>query len=164
MFKDYYKILGIDIQASQDEIKAAYRELSKKWHPDRNPDLDVTAMMQDINEAYALLKDEVKRRRYDEEYLRFINHHKSDRQDSTASPRSHGQAPHHVYEYDVQDEAVNEDMRQAREYAKSLVAEFMKSFKKASADAAMGAWTGAKSYIVGGIIATILFALIRTCH
>lgn len=163
MFKDYYKILGIDRQTSQAEIKAAYRELSKKWHPDRNPSLDVTAMMQDINEAYALLKDEVKRRRYNEEYIRFIKHHKNDNQDSTVSSKPHSPTPHHVYEYDVQDETVNKDMKQAREYARNLVAEFMKSFKKVSADATKGAWNGAKYYIVGGIIATILFSLIRTC-
>lgn len=162
MFKDYYKILGIDRLASQTEIKAAYRELSKKWHPDRNLGLDVTRMMQDINEAYALLKDEAKRRRYDEEYLRFIKYHKNDNQTSTVSTRHN--YSNYVYEYDVQDKTVNEDMMQAREYARALVEEFLKSFKKASADAAKGAWDGAKGYIVGGIIATILFALIRTCH
>lgn len=159
MFKDYYKILGIDSQASQTEIKAAYREQSKKWHPDQNSDLDATRMMQDINEAYALLKDEVKRRRYDEEYLRFTQHRKSENNASKTSRN-----PYHVYEYDVQDETVKENMKQAQEYARNLVAEFMKSFKKASANAAKGAWDGAKGYIVGGIIASILFALIRTCH
>lgn len=163
MFKDYYKILGIDYWASQIEIKTAYRELSKKWHPDRNPGLDVTSMMQDINEAYALLKDETKRRRYDSEYLRFAKHHKSKRHTSNASANPHPNS-YHVYEYDVQDETVNEDMKQAREYARNLVAEFMKSFKKASVYAAKGAWDGAKCYIAGGIISTILFALIRTCH
>lgn len=163
MFKDYYKILGIDYWASQIEIKVAYRELSKKWHPDRNPGLDVTRMMQDINEAYALLKDETKRRKYDNEYIRFATHHKSESHASKASENPHPN-PYHVYEYDVQDEAVNEDMKQAREYARNLVAEFMKSFTNASIDAAKGAWNGAQGYIVGSIIASILFALIRTCH
>lgn len=163
MFKDYYKILGIDYWASQIEIKTAYRELSKKWHPDRNPGLDVTRMMQDINEAYALLKDETKRRRYNQEYLRFAKHHESESYTSKASGNPHSNSCH-VYEYDVQDEVVNEDMKQAREYARNLVAKFMKSFAKISVDAGKGAWDGAKGYIVGGIMASILFALIRTCH
>lgn len=55
MFKDYYKILGIQRQASVQEIKSAYRIMSMKWHPDKNPNVDVTSVMQDINEAYAIL-------------------------------------------------------------------------------------------------------------
>lgn len=62
MFKDYYKILGISRQASAQEIKSAYRTMSKKWHPDINPGMDVTSIMQDINEAYAILKDENKKK------------------------------------------------------------------------------------------------------
>ena len=61
MFKDYYKILGIHRQASAQEIKSAYRAMSIKWHPDKNPNVNVTSIMQDINEAYAILKDEEKR-------------------------------------------------------------------------------------------------------
>lgn len=72
MFKDYYEILDIDWHASQMEIKSAYRKQSMKWHPDRNPGLDVTAMMQDINEAYAILKDELKRERYNKPKFRSI--------------------------------------------------------------------------------------------
>ena len=69
MFKDYYKILGVSEKASLNEIKTAYRQLSKKYHPDMNPGIDTTAWMQDINEAYAILKDETKRKRYDVERL-----------------------------------------------------------------------------------------------
>ena len=68
MFKDYYKILGISRQASFQDIKSAYRAMSIKWHPDKNPNSDVTSIMQDINEAYAILKDEEKRERYNKEY------------------------------------------------------------------------------------------------
>ena len=60
MFKDYYQILEITQQASLSEIKQAYRAASKKWHPDVNPGKDTTQIMQDINEAYAILKDETK--------------------------------------------------------------------------------------------------------
>lgn len=164
MFKDYYEILEIDWCASQTEIKSAYRKQSMKWHPDRNLGLDATAMMQDINEAYAILKDESKRERYNQEYIRFMNHGKSYHEESKSSVHSYHKNAYHTYDYDVKDENLKEDMRQAQEYARNLVSEFMESFKKASGDAAKGAWDGAKGYIIGSIIATFIFALIRMCH
>lgn len=60
---DYYKILGVNKSASQDEIKAAYRKLAKEHHPDKNNGDDV--MFKQINEAYDTLKDIEKRSQYD---------------------------------------------------------------------------------------------------
>jgi curved DNA-binding protein CbpA len=71
VFKDYYKILKISSDADSNAIKAAYRKQALEWHPDRHPDMDVKSIMQDINEAYAILKDPQKRARYDEEYKFF---------------------------------------------------------------------------------------------
>ena len=68
MFKDYYKILEISPDADSATVKAAYRKQALRWHPDRHPNMDVKSIMQDINEAYAILKDPRKRARYDEEY------------------------------------------------------------------------------------------------
>lgn len=70
MLKDYYSILGISFNASDEEIKRAYRALSKRWHPDVNPGLDTTAIMQDINEAYFILRDSAMRVKYDAEYVK----------------------------------------------------------------------------------------------
>ena len=67
VFKDYYKILGISFSASKQEIRQSYRDMSLKWHPDRNPDKDVTEIMQDINEAYSILYDDTSRSKYDKE-------------------------------------------------------------------------------------------------
>ncbi len=66
MAKDYYKILGVDKKASQDEIKKAYRKLALKYHPDRNKD-DKSAeeKFKELGEAYAVLSDEEKRKQYD---------------------------------------------------------------------------------------------------
>ena len=64
--KDYYYILGIARDASQDEIKKAYRKLSTKFHPDKNDgDKFFEERFKDINEAYETLVDDIKRKNYD---------------------------------------------------------------------------------------------------
>ncbi len=66
MKKDYYKILGVKKDASQDEIKKAYRKLAIKYHPDKNPgDKKAEEMFKDAAEAYEVLGDEKKRADYD---------------------------------------------------------------------------------------------------
>lgn len=64
--KDYYQILGISRDASQDDIKKAYRKLARKYHPDLNPgDKTAEEKFKEINEAYAVLGDPQKRAEYD---------------------------------------------------------------------------------------------------
>ena len=66
-FRDYYKILGVDKKASQDEIKKAYRKLAKKYHPDAHPgDKKLEEKFKEANEAYQVLGDEEKRKKYDQ--------------------------------------------------------------------------------------------------
>ncbi|MCL5429115.1 MAG: DnaJ domain-containing protein [Chloroflexi bacterium] len=65
-YKDYYQILGVGRQASQDEIKKAYRKLALKYHPDRNPNnKDAENTFKEANEAYQVLSDPEKRAHYD---------------------------------------------------------------------------------------------------
>src|SRR5918911_3822245 len=63
--RDYYDVLGIQKSASKDEIKNAYRKLALQYHPDRNKDPGSEEKFKEISEAYAVLSDDEKRKRYD---------------------------------------------------------------------------------------------------
>ncbi|TMC80308.1 MAG: J domain-containing protein, partial [Chloroflexi bacterium] len=66
-YKDYYKILGVSKDASEKEIKQAYRKLARKYHPDVNPDnKEAEEKFKEINEANEVLSDPEKRQKYDE--------------------------------------------------------------------------------------------------
>ncbi|HET7371357.1 MAG TPA: DnaJ C-terminal domain-containing protein [Gammaproteobacteria bacterium] len=65
-YKDYYKRLGISREASQDEIKRAYRKLARKYHPDVSKEENAEAQFKEVQEAYEVLKDPEKRQAYDQ--------------------------------------------------------------------------------------------------
>jgi curved DNA-binding protein len=65
-FKDYYGIMGVKRDATQDEIKRAYRKLARKYHPDVSKEVDAEARFKEVGEAYEVLKDPEKRAAYDQ--------------------------------------------------------------------------------------------------
>ena len=67
MIEDPYKVLGLDRDASDEDVKRAYRRLAKKYHPDVNPgDKEAEQKFKEVNEAYAVLSDSEKRAQYDQ--------------------------------------------------------------------------------------------------
>lgn len=167
MFKDYYRILGVLPNCSDAEIKKAYREMSLRYHPDKNHCSNAEAIMVDINEAYCILKDGDKRARYNMEYQAFILFRQKEAANKYRKNRDAGDFSTSMSsepdDYEIHDEQVYDDIKDANAYAKQIVQEFLDSLKKDTKLAADGAWGEMKFQIIGAIIASIIFLLIRTC-
>ena len=110
-FKDYYKILGVDKNATQNDIKDGYRKLAKKYHPDVNEgDKESEAKFKEISEAYEVLKVIDKRKKYDQlganwKYYQHVNDRKSsdfDRSKYTGGTTD-GERKHYYYSGNIDD-------------------------------------------------------------
>lgn len=160
MFVDYYKILEINKNANFQEIRTAFRTQAKKWHPDKNQDIDVTEKMQLINEAHLILKDEDARKRYDLEYNKF-NAYKDKRNETTKGHQSEN-----IYsEYQFEDETLKKWMSNAKKQAVDLAKQTVREMTELSINATKEA--GSKMletlvyYAISGAFILLLF---KTCN
>lgn len=156
-FKDYYKILGIHFPSNEGEIKTSYRKMSLKWHPDKNPGVDTSNFMVVVNEAYYILNNTERKRRYDTEYIRYIDFIKANKSKIVNNSYSYSE------QYTPYDFSVQKDIKDAHEKASKLVAEFLDSLKKASKDAARGAWDKMLPYLVVSILFSLIILIVRPC-
>jgi curved DNA-binding protein CbpA len=163
MFIDYYKVLEIENNSTQQEIKMAFRKQAIKWHPDKNPNIDVNEKMQLINESYLLLKDIEARCHYDIEYIKFYNFYNTRKEQKTNSDFSEKEK---VYEeYNLDDEKLKKWMqnakKQAVELAKQTINEMGELSVKATKEAGSKMIETLIYYVISGIIVLIIF---KTCN
>lgn len=172
MFVDYYAVLEINIYATQEEIRIAFRKQALKWHPDRNPGIDTTKRMQEINEAYLILKDAEARTKYDNEYQCF-QQFKKEKQDNRQEYQKQDKQQQSEYtysyaEYEPNDDILGKWMENARKQAVDLAKKTMEDFKGISTAGAKAVVNevvaGIGRYVIVSLIIFIIFALIRTCN
>lgn len=70
--KDYYRILEVDYEATEEEIRSNYIRLALKWHPDKQKGEDATSKFQEINEAYQVLSDPIRKQEYDKNGMLYL--------------------------------------------------------------------------------------------
>lgn len=166
MFVDYYSVLEIAFEATQQEIKISYRTLAKKWHPDRNPQSDTTLKMQQIVEAYLILSDSEARRRYDLSYQRYMsekqrfqqkNESKNQEKETNGDFRTsnvNGRNKSDQFFFDVEDLLLKKWMRNAKNQAKNNLTNMIKEFGESSSVGFTSLWGNL-------IIAVISFVVLK---
>lgn len=159
MFKNYYQILDVSQNSSQEQIKNAFKKQAILWHPDKNPEIDTTEQMQDINEAFLILKDVDARERYNIEfnlYIKSIPKQEKKEQDTNEKNNSYK-------EYVINDEILKNWMNNAKKQSVALAKQTIKDFKKIANDGVNGAKTGITNQVIGVVVFFIIMSLIKTC-
>lgn len=183
MFKDYYAILEIDVSASIDDIKVAFKKQALKWHPDRNIGMDTTSRMQDINEAKLILLDIEARERYDREYHRFKDFQKQKenenrqkekqreeprKEQKTEEQKQYQETTSQSRDYKVEDEILNKWMNNAKKQAVDLAKETIEDLKGMTKEGMKAATEKVGSQIPSLLIMAVVFLiialLIKTCN
>lgn len=141
-------------------IKTAYRSQAIKWHPDRNPGVDTTEMMQLINEAYLILKDADARKRYDSEYVRLKQSTAREEspytnQNQPKPPREHKK--YYYPDYEIYDKTLEKWIINAGIQAIRLAKEAITEFAK---ETWIGVASGVKNAIGYALIVQLFFGVL----
>lgn len=165
MFIDYYEILACSQNATDEQIKNAYREQAIKWHPDKNKGIDTTLQMQKINEAYILLKDKEARARYDVQYKKF-KENKQRVSKVENNNKQNNQKQNNKYDYSdfkVDDELLKKWMSNAKRQSVELAKQTIEDFKGISKSVGSGCLQGITNLIIFTCVIFIFSLLLRTC-
>lgn len=154
MFIDYYQILEIDINASFEEIKIAFKKQAIKWHPDKNTGNDTTLKMQALNEAYLILKDPEARKLYDIEYIKFkkINNKKEFNKDQES----------YSDDYIVSDDLLRRWMDSAKKQSVDLAKQTIIDFKAMVVIGSKAAVKASGSQLLAQLLISLLIIVIMS--
>lgn len=152
MFIDYYNILDISFDATSEEIKVAFKKQALRWHPDRNIGKDTKIKMQEINEAYLILKDFEARARYNNEYINYKLFIKNENDSAEFQNQD---------DYEFRDETLKRWMNNAKEQASEIVKQTYKEIKIGAKAAGADMLNKFVAFAVFGLIFTIL---IKSCN
>ncbi len=126
--KNYYEILGVSTDSSKEEIKNAFKELIRKYHPDRNDAPDANEKTRDIIEAYKILTDDDARKRYDSEFSwennKKAKEYSQENYNQEGYGNNHSEAP--------RDPILEKWIKSARKQAKEEMSNFKSDFPDAS--------------------------------
>lgn len=175
MFKDYYKLLEVTQNATNEEIKKAFREQAIKWHPDRNQGTNTTLRMQEINEAHLILKDKEARERYDIEYNKFKQYQenksrtesektKADKEKKNYQEQENSRRQYKYSDYKVEDDLLAKWMANAKIQAVELAKQTIKDFKGVTKAAANGCLNGIIQLVIWVVVANLIFFLFKACN
>ena len=167
MFKDYYAILEIPQEATGKDIKKAFRTQAIKWHPDTNLGTDTTLQMQELNEAYLILKDAEARERYDKEYQRFKQYQQKKEETNNQERKNQfneRETNDSHNDYSVEDETLEKWISNAQKQAVNLAKQTIKDFKGVSNAAADGYMLGVIQLVFYIVITNIFFVLFKSCN
>jgi curved DNA-binding protein CbpA len=141
-FKDYYNVLQIPFNVLEKDIKPAYLAAAKRWHPDKNRNVDTTVMMQEIAEAYLILSDKEARRKYDLKYLAYydIYNFSEKHTDTQSKANKQGSAKSSLFNYDDAEleRWIKNAQKQSVQIAEELIYEIGNNFKIGLKGALMG--------------------------
>lgn len=152
MFKNYYKILDINKTSSEEEIKIAFKKQAIKWHPDKNPNIDSTEKMQDINEAKLILLDPEARTKYDIEYSKF------EKKETNNNQKSENK------QYSFDDDILEKWIENAKRQAVDLAKQTIKEIAELSVTATKAAGSRMLEIVIFyGIAAVIVMIIFRVC-